>query len=134
MCTDSSFRKALWACLCALWINSAAAEKVQTTKVLADDLEIDRALSALRAPVLHIIPNPGEGEKGAPLWPLYKQEVAKGQTDFRPVITPTETQARKERSPASKPKPQPAPNPNPQPQPQPCTPNSPNWPNCLQQP
>ncbi len=130
MCTKSHIKIILGA-LAAIGLTSTApAGNVRTPNGVAADLEIDRALGALRAPVPQVMPYPGSGEKGAPLWPLYKQEVAKGQTDFRPVVAPVEPRARRERT--SSPKPQPPA--DPPPQPPPCTPNSPNWPNCLQQP
>lgn len=126
MYTKSPVRFGIAVVIAAAWIGVSSAEKIQPAASTSDDAAIDRALGALRSPVLHLVLG---GEKGAPIWPLYKQEIAKGQTDFRPAPTRVETPARRERRSSPAPKP---PLPQPPPQPQPCTPNTPNWPNCLQ--
>jgi hypothetical protein len=99
---------------------------------VAADVKIDKALKALNPPVLQPVLYPPDETKGAPVWPLYKEQPPAAQQDFQPpkpveVSKPREDEPRDE--PEADPEPPPPPQPPPPP-PMPCTPNHPNWPNC----
>ena len=61
----------------------AAEEKKASASSTATDLKIDLALKALRMPVLQPVLVLPQG-KGAPAWPLYKEQPPAAQNDFRP--------------------------------------------------
>lgn len=112
----------------------ATEEKKASASSTATDLKIDLALKALRMPVLQPVLVLPQG-KGAPAWPLYKEQPPAAQNDFRPPPPepePVRVQERdredddEDEEEEEKPKPTPPP----QPPPQPCSPNHPNWPNC----
>jgi outer membrane biosynthesis protein TonB len=111
----------------------AAEEKKSSEPSTAADLKIDLTLKALRMPVLQPMLVLPQG-KGAPAWPLYKEQPPAAQKDFRPPPPEPEPEPvrvrEREREDEDDEKEQPKPTPPPQPPPQPCTPNHPNWPNC----
>jgi outer membrane biosynthesis protein TonB len=110
----------------------AAEEKKASETSTAADLKIDLALKALRMPVLQPVLVLPQG-KGAPAWPLYKEQPPAAQKDFRPP-PPAAPEPVRVREPVREDEDEeeeaPEPPPPPQPQPQPCSPNDPNWPNC----
>ena len=117
---------------------AATNETVVSTNSVAVDLKIDKELKALNPPVLQPVLYPPDDTKGAPVWPLYKEQPPAAQQDFQPPKPAELPKARVEEQPRSEPDsdpdPQPTPSLPPQPPPAPCTPNSPNWPNCLNGP
>ncbi len=79
------------------------------------DQALDLELNGFRSP----ISRPGELAVSAS-WPLYKEEPKAAQQNFQPPPPPPPLSEKKTPPP-------------PPPPPPPCNPNSPNWPNCLQQ-
>lgn len=100
---------------------------VQTTTNAAEDQKIDVKLKALREPVRQPVEVEG---KGAPAWPLYKEEPPAAQQDFRPPPPAPEPVRRDDRDDRDDEDEDDEPVPPPPPPPPPCTPNNPNWPNC----
>lgn len=99
---------------------------------VAADIKVDKALKALNPPVLQPVLYPPDEAKGAPAWPLYKEQPPAAQQDFQPPKPVEVSKPREEERPRSEPEPEPDPEPPPPPPPPPppCTPNNPNWPNC----
>ncbi len=130
----SAWVVAFWLTL-ACGVGAATNETTVSSNSVAADLKVDKALKALNPPVLQPVLYPPDDAKGAPTWPLYKEQPPAAQHDFQPPKPVEVKKPREEEKPRSEPKSDPEPpSPPPPPPPPPCTPNSPNWPNCLNGP